>query len=180
LSFCLKTCFALYLCANGFVHFRALLVFMHSYHCGRNLEIYVIVVNRSSNLSWMISEWFCWSWDMHRLVSIYLPTLYFCFAKKSSPNVNLQMKRDIELQKPVAHSSIWLGKRVSDLILKWMFIQKAKGLFIKVKYQISLSQWEVIDSKDQKDQMLWLKVESNVKLQIMLSSFVGGHIYIFL
>ena len=90
------------------------------------------------------------------------------------------MKRDIELQKPVAHSSIWLGKRVSDLILKWMFIQKAKGLFIKVKYQISLSQWEVIYSKDQKDQMLWLKVESNVNLQIMLSSFVGGHIYIFL
>ena len=90
------------------------------------------------------------------------------------------MKRDIELQKPVAHSSIWLGKRVSDLILKKMFIQKTKGLFIKVKCQISLSQWEVIASKDQKDQLLWLKVESNVKLQIMLSSFVGGHIYILL
>ena len=50
------------------------------------------------------------------------------------------MKRDIELQKPVAHSSIRLGKRVSDPILKKMFIQKAKGLFIKVKYQISFSQ----------------------------------------
>ena len=90
------------------------------------------------------------------------------------------MKREIELQKPVAHSSIWLGKRVSDLILKWMFIQKAKGLFIKVKCQISLSQWEVIASKDQKDQMLWLKVESNDKLQVKLSSCVGGQIYIFL
>ena len=90
------------------------------------------------------------------------------------------MKRDVELQKSVAHSSIWLGKRVSDLILKRMFIQKAKSLFIKVKYQISLSQWEVIDSKDQKDQLLWLKVESNVKLHIMLSSFVGSHIYILL
>ena len=90
------------------------------------------------------------------------------------------MKRDIELQKPVAHFSIRLGKRVSDLILKRMFIQKAKGLFIKVEYQISLSQWEVIASKDQNDQMLWLKVESNVKLQDVLSSFVGGHIYIFL
>ena len=162
------------------MHFRALLVLMHFYHCWRNLEIFVTVVNRSSNLSWMISEWFCWSWDMHRLVSIYLPTLYFCFAIKSSPNVNLQMKRDIELQKPVAHSSIRLGKRVSDLMWKWMFIQKAKGLFIKVKCQISLSQWEVIASKDQKDQMLWLKVESNVKLQVMLSSCVEGHIYIFL
>ena len=90
------------------------------------------------------------------------------------------MKRDIKLQKPVAHSSIRLGKRVSDFILKKMFIQKVKGLFIKVKYQISLSQWEVIALKDQKDQMLWLKVELNVKLQVMLSSFVEGHIYIFL
>ena len=90
------------------------------------------------------------------------------------------MKRDIELQKPVAHSSIRLGKRVSDFILKKMFIQKAKGLFIKVKCQISLSQWEVIASKDQNDQILWLKVKSNVKLQDVLSSFVGGHIYIFL
>ena len=49
---------------------------MHSYYCGRNLEVYVTIVNRSSSLSWMISEWFCWSWDMHRLVSRYLPTLY--------------------------------------------------------------------------------------------------------
>ena len=57
---------------------------MHSYHCGRNLEIYVTVVNRSSTLSWMISEWFCWSWDMHRLVPIYLHTLYFIvFAKRA-------------------------------------------------------------------------------------------------
>ena len=52
---------------------------MHSYHCRRNLDIYVTVVNRSSNLSWMISEWFCWSWDMHGLVPIYLPTLLFLF-----------------------------------------------------------------------------------------------------
>ena len=29
-----------------------------SYYCGRNFEIYVTVVNRSSTLSWMISEWF--------------------------------------------------------------------------------------------------------------------------
>ena len=50
------------------------------------------------------------------------------------------MKRDFELQNPVARSSIRLEKRVSDFILKRMFIQKAKGLFIKVKYQISLSQ----------------------------------------
>ena len=42
---------------------------------------FVTVVNRSSNLSWMISKWLCWSWDMHWLVPIYLPTLYFfCFC----------------------------------------------------------------------------------------------------
>ena len=87
---------------------------MHLYYCGRTLDIYVIVVNRSSNLSWMISEWFCWSWDMHRLIPIYLPThLFYCFCLKSSPNVNLQMKRDIKLQKLVTHTSIWLGKRES-------------------------------------------------------------------
>ena len=52
---------------------------------------------------------------MHRLVPIYLPTLYFfVFAKKSSPNVNFQMKRDIELQKPITHTSIRLGKRESN------------------------------------------------------------------
>ena len=50
------------------------------------------------------------------------------------------MKRDIKLQKPVAHTSIRLGKRESDQKLKRMFIQKAKSLFIKVNYQISLSQ----------------------------------------
>ena len=60
------------------------------------------------------------------------------------------MKRDIELQKPIAHTSIRLGKRESDQKLKWMIIQKAKGYLIKVKYQISLSQWEMIVSKGSK------------------------------
>ena len=93
------------------------LFLMHSYHCGRNLDFYVIVVNRSLNLSWMISQWFCWSWDLHRLVPLYLPTLlFYCFCLKSSTNVNLQMKKDNELQKLVAHTSIWLGKRESDFI----------------------------------------------------------------
>ena len=65
---------------------------MHLYYCGRNLDIYVIVVNRSSNLSWLISEWFCWSWNMHRLVLIYLLThLFYCICLKEltkckSPN----------------------------------------------------------------------------------------------
>ena len=88
---------------------------MHSYHCGKTLKFYVIVVNRSSNFSWMISQWFYWSWDMHKLVFIYLSTLlFYCFCLKSLTNVNFQMKRDNELQKPVVHTSIWLGKRESN------------------------------------------------------------------
>ena len=91
------------------------------------------------------------------------------------------MKRDIELQKPVAHSSIWLGKRVSGLKFKWMFIQKSQRLSHQGEISnITLTMRGDCLKRDQKDQMLWLKVESNIKLQDMLSSFVGGHIYIFL
>ena len=87
--------FALYLRTNGFMRS---LFFMRSYHCGKNLDIYVIVVNRSSTLSWMISQWFCWSWDCIDLC-LYIFPLFFFFLK-SSTNVNLKMKRDNELQKP--------------------------------------------------------------------------------
>ena len=66
--------------------------------------------------------------------------IFFVFAKKSTPNVNLQMKRDIELQKPVAHTSIQLGKRESNQKIKCMILQKAKGYPIKEKYQNSFSQ----------------------------------------
>ena len=71
------------------------------------------------------------------------------------------MKRDIKLQKPIAHTSIRLGKRKSDQKLKWMFIQKAKGYLIKVKHQISLSQWDVIVSKGSKRSNVM--IESGVK-----------------
>ena len=108
---------------------------MHSYHCGKTLDIYVIVLNKSSILSWMISQWFCWFWDIHRLVPIYLPTiLFYCFCLKNSTNVNLQLKRDIKLQKPVAHSSIWLGKRESDLKLN-VWCLDSQRLAQQLKYQ---------------------------------------------
>ena len=71
------------------------------------------------------------------------------------------MKKDIELQKPVTHTSIRLGKRESDQKLKWKFIQKAKGYLIKMKYQLSLSQWEVIFSKGSKRSNVM--IESGVK-----------------
>ena len=89
------------------------------------------------------------------------PLFIYVFAKNSSPNVNLQMKRDIELQKPVAHTSIWLGKRESDQKWKWKFIQKAKGYLFKVKYLSSLSQWELIFSKGSKRSNVI--IESGVK-----------------
>ena len=53
------------------------LLCMHIYLCGRNLEICVIVVNRSSSLSWMIGQQSWWSWYVYRLVLIYLPTFIF-------------------------------------------------------------------------------------------------------
>ena len=125
----------------------------------------------------MISEWFCWSWDMHRLVPIYILTLYFIlfyfFARKSSPNVNLQMKRDIELQKPVTHTSIRLEKRESDQKLKWMFIQKAKGYLIKVKYQISLTQWEVIVLKGPKRSNVMIECGVKCKAPSYVIKFCG-------
>ena len=60
------------------------------------------------------------------------------------------MKRDIELWKPVAHTSIRLGKRESDQKLKCMIVQKAKGYPIKRKYQKAFSQWDVNVSKRSK------------------------------
>ena len=66
-------CFALYLHTNGFAAFTSVTCF----YALISLYIYVIIVNRSSNLSWIISQWFCWSWDLYRLVLIYLPTILF-------------------------------------------------------------------------------------------------------
>ena len=75
------------------------------------------------------------------------------------------MKRDIELQKSVAHTSIRLGKRESDQKLKWKFIQKAKGYLIRVKYQLSSSQWEVIVSKGSKRSNIMIENGAKCKAQ---------------
>ena len=37
------------------------------------------------------------------------------------------MKRDNELQKPIAHTTIWLGKRENDLKIKSMMPKKPKA-----------------------------------------------------
>ena len=85
------------------------------------------------------------------------------------------------MQKSVAHTSIQLGKRESDQKIKCMILQKAKGYPIKEKYQKLFSQWNVIVPKRSKrSNVMTEKMESNVKLQVMLSSLVGGHICILL
>ena len=60
------------------------------------------------------------------------------------------MKRDIELQKSITHTNIWLGKRESSQKIKCMIVQKAKGYLIKEKYQKAFPQWDVIMSKRSK------------------------------
>ena len=115
----------------------------------------------------MSSQQYCWSWDMHRLMPIYLPThLFYCFCLKSSPNVNLQMKRDIELQKPIMHTSIWLGKRESNV--KWnVWCPKSQRL----THQIEISKissinlpMRYVDSKRSNDMMY---MEPNEKLHML-------------
>ena len=56
------------------------------------------------------------------------------------------MKRDIELQKPVAYTSIWLGKRESDLKIKSMMPKKPKACssieilkILSIDHEISIS-----------------------------------------
>ena len=64
-----------------------------------------------------------------------------------------------------------------------MILQKAKGYPIKEKYQKSFSQWDGNIPKTSKRSNVMTKrkkMESNVKLQVMLSSLVGGHICILL
>ena len=140
---------------------------MHSYLCGRNLDIYVTVANRYSNLSWMISQWYCWSWDMHRLVPIYLPThLFYCFCLKSSPNVNLQMKRDIKLQEYLTRKK---GKRCK---MKCMMPKKPKA---------NSSNWNIKNFRHRSyNEMYWCIWSQMKSFKVVLSSYAGGHICIFL
>ena len=36
------------------------------------------------------------------------------------------MKKDIELQKPVTHTSIWLEKKESDFYIKWKVLKSQR------------------------------------------------------
>ena len=83
------------------------------------------------------------------------------------------MKIDNELQKPVAHTSIWLGKRESDSCIEMYDAQEAKGLFSILKYQkfqAPISKWDVLFKNDQ---MLWFVKKPNEKFQIFCNHFCG-------
>ena len=99
-------------------------------------------------------DWWIVFVDLETYIDLCLyifPFFFFFCAKNSSPNVNLQMKKDIKLQKPVSHTSIWLGKRESNQKLKCMIVQKVKGYPIKGKYQKTFLWWDVIMSKRSND-----------------------------
>ena len=62
-----------------------------------------------------------------------------------------------------------------------MILKKAKGYPIKEKYKKSFSQWDVIVPKRSKwSNVMTEKMKLNGKLQVMLSSLMGGHICILL
>ena len=89
------------------------------------------------------------------------------------------MKRDNELQKPVAYTSIWLGKMESDQKLKVYDAQKAKGQLIKVKYQkfqVSISKWDVLIQKDQMICQTWSQMKSSKDIGL---KFMWEAIYAF-
>ena len=46
-----QVCFAFTFVQLALCIYECSLIFMHLYHCGKNFDIYVTVVNRSSNLS---------------------------------------------------------------------------------------------------------------------------------
>ena len=91
------------------------------------------------------------------------------------------MKRDNELQKPVAHISIWLEKRESDFCIKMYGAQKAKGYLSMLKYQkfqAPISKRDVLSKK-------WSTITIYAKAKWKASKFcnlslVGGHICSFL
>ena len=75
------------------------------------------------------------------------------------------MKRDIELQKPVAHTNIWLGKRESDQKLKFVWCLKSQRVtkqseIFKIS-GINLTM-RCVDSKRSNDMS---NMEPNEKLQ---------------
>ena len=91
------------------------------------------------------------------------------------------MKRDIELQKLVAHTNIWLGKRESDQNINSIWCPKSQRL----THQNEISKISGIDLKmrcvDTNRSNVMSNMKPNEKLQrYCTQAFMGGHICIFL
>ena len=104
------------------------------------------------------------------------PLFYFIFCLKSSTNINLKIKRDNELQKP-SHILVFNYEKGKTTCNENVWCQKAKNLFIKLKYQkfqASISKWDVLIQK-------WSNVinckEAKWKTSKICNHFlIGGHI----
>ena len=83
------------------------------------------------------------------------------------------MKKRLWAAKAIAHTSIWLGKRESDFLIEMYGAQKAKGSFLRVKYQkfqAPISKWDVLFKNDQ---MFFIVEKPNEKLQRFCNHFCG-------
>ena len=112
---------------------------------------------------------------MRRLVPISLPIL-LCFCLKSSINVKSQNEKKYWAAKTVAHTSIWLRKRESDLYEN-VWCPKSQ----RFSHQIEISKILGIDLKKRCKDKKWSNVmnckEAKWKASKIYNHFlVGGHI----
>ena len=87
------------------------------------------------------------------------------------------MKRDNELQKS-SHILVFDYEKGKVTCIENGWYPKAKGLFIKLKYQkfqASISKWDVLI---QNDQMLWIVKKPNEKFQKYVIIFLWEVIYV--
>ena len=99
------------------------------------------------------------------------------------------MKRDNELQKPVAHTSIWLRKRESDLYIEMYGAQKALKCMVLKKPKANYQCWNIKNFKHQSQKEMYYPKRINVIIyeeakwkasKFCNHSLVGGHICSFL
>ena len=88
------------------------------------------------------------------------------------------MKRDNELQKPVAHTSIWLRKMESDFWIEMYGAQKAKGYHSMLKYKKFQAPTSKRDILFKKDHLLWFMQKPNEKLLNFAIIFLWKVIYV--
>ena len=83
------------------------------------------------------------------------------------------MKRDFEMQKPVAHTSIWLGKRESNLKIKSMMPRKPKACSSIEMSKISGINL-IMRCYDSKRSNVMKNMEPNEKLLCYVIKFCGS------